>query len=324
MNKSWKSFTIIIASLLVVMIVCCTINFSINKVTSNVMPIIKDNNSAVQNGGVQGGNNQGNVNPNGTVNTPHGGAQGQTPVTPNGGDTNQPTQNQQGGTQVQTPVQNAENPINYSKSQLIAYYNNCLKKSYAQPKVNATKTEVVTVGVKGIEVGRGGIDVDSFANSIIANNTKNNNKLQSKSFAGGKAGDGTPITKFVLPANLYDGAVKSISATKSGNGYQIVIVLNQESCSHTGVAKYNASCAWPLDINVIDFGAAVTINSCTFNYPGTKITAKIDSQGRVYDTVVEMPLTVSNAQAVVNVFGGIDVTVGEIKGNWNCHNTMSF
>ena len=39
--------------------------------------------------------------------------------------------------------------------------------------------------------------------------------------------------------------------------------------------------------NVIDFGAAVTINSCTFNYPGTKITAKIDAQGRVYDTVVE-------------------------------------
>lgn len=326
MKKSWKIFTIIISSLLAVMIVCLTINLSIDKVTSNVLPILKDDNT-VQNGGNNqyngGQNNNVNVDPQGNG----GNAQVQNPDAQNGGDANQQTPNQQTPNQqggAQTPAQNTVNPLNYSKSQLIAYYNSCLKKSYSQPKVNATKTEVVTVGVKDIQVGRGGIDVDSFANSIISNNTKNNNKLQSKSFSNGKAGDGTPITQFVLPANLYDGAVKSISASKSGNGYQIVFVLNQESCSHTGVAKYNASCAWPLDINVIDFGAAVTINSCTFNYTGTKVTAKIDSQGRVYDTVVEMPLTVSNAQAVVNLFGGIDVTVGEIKGNWNCHNTMSF
>lgn len=321
MNKAWKKFTIIISALLCVMIVCLSINLVFDKLTGNMLSPVRDNNSVSGNYGNQ--QNAGQQN-GGSYNTLPNGNNGQTPDNNPGVIPGTPDANQQNNLPTQQPVQNAENPLGYSKSQLITYYNNCLKKSYSQPKVNATKTEVVTVGVEGIQVGRGGLDVDKFANSIISNNTKNNNQLQSKSFSGGRAGDGTDITRFVLPANLYDGAVKSISASKSGNGYQVVFVLNQESCSHTGVAKYNASCAWPLDINVIDFGAAVKINSCTFNYPGTKITAKIDAQGRVYDTVVEMPLTVENAQAVVNLLGGIDVTVGKIDGKWVCHNTMAF
>lgn len=327
MNKSWKIFTIVISSLLAVMIVCLTINLSIDKVTSNVMPIVKDNNNTVQNGGVQNGGSQGVVDQNGVVDTQQGvnGTDAQTPSGAVGGDTNQPTAGQQGSAQVQTPVQNnAENPLTYSKAQLIAYYNKCLNKSYSQPKVNATKTEHVDVSVSGIVIGKGSFDVDKIAQDIISNNTKKNDKLQSKTYTGGKTSDGTPITQFVLPANLYDAAVKSISATKSGNGYQIKFTLNAESCSHTGTAKYNASCAWPLDINQIDFGAAVDINSCTFNYPGTTITATIDSQGRVTNTVVEMPLTVANAKAVINIFGGIDITVGSISGKWTCKNTMSF
>ncbi len=325
MNKSWKIFTIIISSLLAVMIVCLTINFSINKVTSNVMPIIKEDGSVVQNGGVQNNQNvqnnadNSNNNDQGVVNQ-QGGAQVQTPQGSVGGNTNQVTPNQQGGTQ--TPTQNnTANPLTYSKSQLIAYYNSCLSKSYSQPRMNATKTEHVDVRVKGIDIGSLKLDVDKFAQDIISNNTKNNDKPQTKSFANGKASDGTAASTFVLPTNLYDGAVKSINASQNGNGYKIVIVLNSESCAHTGVAKYNASCAWPLDINVIDFGAAVTINSCTFYYPGTVLTATIDAQGRVNNVVVEMPLTVSNAKAKAL---GVNITVGSIEGKWTCKNALTF
>lgn len=314
MNKAWKKFTIIISALLCVMIVCLSINLVFDKLTGNMLSPVRDNNS------VSG--NYGNQQNGGSYNTLPNGNNGQTPDNNSGVIPGTPDANQQNNLPTQQqPVQNAENPLGYSKSQLITYYNNCLKKSYSQPKVNATKTEQVDVAVSGIDIGSSRLNADDFANTIIANNTKKNGQLQSKSFSGGRAGDGTDITRFVLPTNLYDGAVKSISASKSGNGYQVVFVLNQESCSHTGVAKYNASCAWPLDINVIDFGAAVTINSCTFNYPGTKITAKIDAQGRVYDTVVEMPLTVANAQAKAL---GINITVGSINGKWTCHNTMSF
>lgn len=319
MNSSWKKVVTVIASLLCVMIVCLAINVSVDKITGNILPL--DRNETQQGSNIQQNNPVGNPN----VNVPQQGGNDVQQTPSDVVDTNQPTQGQQGGAQQQTPVQqNTENPLNYSKSQLIAYYNKCLNKSYSQPKVNATKTEHVDVSVSGIDIGNLNVDVDKFAQNIISSNTKNNDKLQTKSFSGPTASDGTHITQFVLPANLYDAAVKNISISRNGNGYKIVYTLNPESCAHNGTAKYNASCAWPLDINVIDFGAAVTINSCTFNYPGTTITATIDSQGRVTNTLVEMPLTVSNAQAVINMFGGVNITVGSISGKWTCKNTMSF
>ncbi len=323
MNKSWKTFSIIVASLLSVMIVCVAINISVNKVTSNVLPPVRNDNS--QNGGyvdsqVNGGqqgdlvDSQQGVVDNSDVQNTATDANGNANL--QGGTNNQPTANNQTPTQSQ-----AVDPTNYSKAQLIAYYNNCLKKSYSQPKMNATKVEHVDVSVSGIDIGSLGIDVDNFAQSIISNNTKNNDKPTTKSFSNGRASDGTAASTFVLPTNLYDGAVKSINASKSGSGYRVVITLNAESCAHNGKANYNASCAWPLDVGVIDFGEAVTINKCTFNYPGTVLTAMIDSQGRVTSVKVEMPLTVANAEAK---FAFVNVKVASISGKWTCNNTMSF
>lgn len=311
MNSSWKKVVTVIASLLCVMIVCLAINVSVDKITGNILPL--DRNETQQGSNIQQNNPVGNPN----VNVPQQGGNDVQQTPSDVVDTNQPTQGQQGGAQQQ----NAENPLNYSKSQLIAYYNKCLNKSYSQPKINATKTEHVDVSVSGIDIGNLNLDVDKFAQNIISSNTKNNDKLQTKTFTSPTASDGTHITQFVLPANLYDAAVKTISVSRNGNGYKIVYTLNPESCAHNGTAKYNASCAWPLDINVINFGATVTINSCTFNYPGTTITATIDSQGRVTNTLVEMPLTVSNAQAKAL---GITIKVGAIQGKWTCKNTMSF
>ncbi len=318
MNKSWKKFTVVVASLLCVMIVCVAINVSVNKITGNVMSPVRDNNPQGNyvDTQVNGGTQQGGVvdNQQGTVDN----SDVQNPAT----DTNNP----QGGSNTptannQTPTQAAVDPTGYSKSQLIAYYNACLKKSYSQPKMNATKVEHVDVSVSGIDIGGLGIDVDKFAQNIISNNTKNNDKPKTMAFSNGRASDGTAASTFVLPTNLYDGAVKSINATKSGSGYKVVITLNAESCAHNGTAKFNASCAWPLDVGVIDFGEAVTINKCTFNYPGTVLTAMIDSQGRVTSVKVEMPLTVANAEAK---FAFVDVKVASISGKWTCNNTMSF
>ena len=331
MNSSWKKVVTVIASLLCVMIVCLAINVSVDKITGNILPLDKSetqqgsniqvNNNYNQNNTIQQGDT---IVQNQTGNDVTAQQNQQTDANSSNTQQNQGTA-QQGGTQQgtaqQPATQTGENPLGYSKSQLIAYYNKCLNKSYSQPTVKATKTEHVDVAVQGIDIGNAGINADDFANNIIANNTKKNDQLQTKTFNGPTASDGTHITQFVLPANLYDAAVKDISVSKSGNGYKVVFTLNPESCSHTGTAKYNASCAWPLDINVIDFGAAVKINSCTFNYPGTKITATIDSQGRVTDTLVEMPLTVANAQAKAL---GINITVGAIQGKWTCKNTMSF
>ena len=220
------------------------------------------------------------------------------------------------------PDEEKEDPLKFDKSQLIEYYNSCLKKSYSY-EINATKVEQVDMKVS--DVGMGGsaaINTDSLVNSIIANNTKNNGVVQTKSFTNGKAtDDNSPVEKFVAPTNLYDEAVRTINIQKNGTGYQIVINLKSESCPYNETAEYNASCSWPLDINAIDFGQAITIQECTFNYPGTRLVANIDSEGRVTTLKTEMPLTVTNATAKAM---GINITVGSIEGKWTCQNTMAF
>lgn len=325
-NNPWKRFIVAVSALLIVIMVCVTVNLVTNSITNSLM--MKsfggvqqqqqyDNNGgfAQNNGGQQVGNPDAGASLGGDASL------GGTNQQANGNANTNTNANANAGTQ--TPAQNANDPLKMNKSQLVAYYNSCLKKSYSQ-KMNATKTDQVDVEVGGISIGGGGagIDVSKMAQTIIANNTKNNGVVQTKSFVNGKAtDDGSPVEKFVLPANLYDAAVKSINIQKSGAGYQIVILLNAESCPHNGTAKYNASCAWPLDVGVIDFGQAVTITDCTFNYPGTKITAMIDGQGRVTDVKTEMPLTVKNAQGKAL---GFTITVGTINGKWTCVNKMKF
>ncbi|MEE0981896.1 MAG: hypothetical protein U0K91_09435 [Acutalibacteraceae bacterium] len=323
-NNPWKKFIIVVSALLIVIMVCVTTNLITNSITNSLrmQPL----------GGVQ--QQQGVVNGGGFAQN-NGGQMGVTPDSNGsfGGDsslggnsadqgvTAAPQGGNSGGTQT-----SSNDPLKMNKSQLINYYNSCLKKSYSQ-KMNATKVEQVDVKPSGVDIGNANLNVDSIANALIANNTKNNGIVQTKSFVNGKAtDDGSPVEKFVLPANLYDAAVKSISIKQNGKGYQIIIVLNEETCAHNGTAKYNASCAWPLDVGVINFelpgfGNAVDIQQCTFRYTGTTITAMIDGQGRVTDTRVEMPLTVTNAVAKAI---GITIKVAKIEGKWTCVNSMRF
>ena len=331
-NKNpWKRFIVIVTSLVIVIMVCVTTNMVINSIVGSIVP---QGNSGLQvnvNTNGAGGNNmmQGGVNNGATyvpndgsgsaVTDPQGGVvadpQGGAVVNPQGG-----TVNQQGGN-TQSPVQ-GNGPLGYNKAQLVDYYNAALKKSYSY-KMNVSKVENVTVEVGKVNI-KAGINVDAtkMANSIISNNTKKNGVVQTKSFVGGKStDDGTSVQQFVLPTNLYADAVQDINITQNGQGYKMVIKLKSETCSHDGVAKYNASCSWPLDVGVIDFGQAVTIQECTFNYPGTILTAMIDAQGRVYAVQTDMPLHVSNAKATAV---GATITVESIDGRWVCKNELKF
>lgn len=316
MKENWKILVSILSALLCTVLICVTINVSIKQV-SKVQPDDSQNttentnhaavntptgNVVIKNPGINGG--EANTDATGVVS-------GNNSTLPANNNTN---------TSDQTKP-NAVNPLNYSKAQLASYYNACLKKSYSQAKMTATKTQHVDVSVSGIDIGNLNIDVDKFAQSIISSNTANNDKPETKTFANGKASDGTSASKFVEPANLYADAAKSITIAKSGSGYVMKIVLKEESCSHTGKANYNASCSMPLDINAIDFGSAVTINKCTFHYPGTQLTATIDSQGRVTKIDTTMPLTVANAEGKAM---GVTIKVASIKGTWTCHDVMSF
>ena len=320
MNRSWKKFTVIVSVMLAVIICCTAWNVALDKITGSIEPEanISGNNYSDNSNQVNAGTNNQGVAQNGTTVT---NVNGQTVTQQNGtvANNNNAVSNSGGSNNSAQPQ--ASTVLGYNKNQIVAYYNTCLKSSYSQPRMTDTKTEHVDVKVSGIEISGLGLDVDQMAQSIISNNTKNNDKPTTMTFSKGRASDGTAANQFVLPTNLYGDAVQSANIQQSGSGYKIVITLKQESCSHTGTARYNASCAWPLDINVIDFGRAVTIEKCTFNYPGTVLTAYVDSQGRVNNVTVEMPLTVANAQGKAV---GITIKVGSIQGQWTCKHNMTF
>ena len=190
------------------------------------------------------------------------------------------------------------------------------------------KTEQVTIGVDSVTInGKENGTVTSIANSIASKNQKQTE--DSKSFSGGRSSDGTAASTFVLPANLSSAGVRSASISRSGSGYKVVITLVAESCGHNTKPPYNASCAWPLDINEVAgaLNGFAEITKAQFDYPGTTLTTTIDANGRVNYVRVDMPLTVTDGTGVVtkNIPGvkGMVITASA-HGKWICTHTMSF
>lgn len=326
MNRSWKRFIITVSVMLCVIIGCTAWNVALDKITGSIEPDASQsdniNNSA--NGVIDNGSTGTIQNGTGTVTN----ANGQTVTTANGTGTviNNGTGTATGGSSTGGSTQ-AANVLAYNKNQIVAYYNTCLQSSYAQAKMTDKKTEQVTIGVDSVKFNDGGTNstITSFANSIASKNQKQTE--ETKTFSRGRASDGTSASTFVLPANLSSAGVKSASISKSGNGYKVVITLVAESCGHTSKPPYNASCAWPLDINEV-VGALdgfAEITQAQFSYPGTTLTATIDAAGRVSYVRVDMPLTVTDGTGVITaaIFKGNKI-IASAHGKWICTHTMSF
>lgn len=324
MDRSWKTFIIVIASLLCTVIVCLTINLSVNKITKNISA--NGANGNAQQGGqlVDDGQNgiDGTTDANGVVAITD--AAGNTVATVPGA-TQASGNNAQGGSATKATQANATNPLNYSKAQIITYYNGCLNKSYAQSKMTAKKSERVSVTVDKFSFngGENNSTIQSIANSIVSKNEKDT--TNTKSFTNGKSSDGIGAAQFVLPTNLYANGVKSASVSKSGSGYQIVMTLVEEKCNFTTMPPANKSCAWPLNFNDIDLGGNAKITKADFYYPGTKLTANIDSQGRVSYVQVDMPLYVYDGTGEILIFPLKGKTLSaSVHGTWVCKNTLTF
>lgn len=314
MKRSWKSFIIIISVMLGVAIACTAWNVALDKITSNIggeepatnifgNPSSNDNNSAV---------NPGTTLNNGTAVT---NANGQTVTNANGSNVTPGSNSSASGSQ-NSSAQQSSTILSFNKAQLVSYYNNCLKNTYSQPSFTVSKTEVVDVNVgKLLLNGKETNTIQSLANKIVEKNKKN--KTDKKSFTSSNLSDNE---RFLLPTGLTSAAVKSSAIQKRGSGYEIKFVLNPESCNFTTKPPYNSSCTYPLDFTEIDLGGMGEITSAEFYYPGTSLTATIDSKGRVVKTYVVMPLSVTNATGA-----GMGQTItADISGQWLCTNIFSF
>lgn len=329
MDRSWKFVIKVVSSLMIVVIVCLSVNIGVNKVTATV------NGGFSQQGSNQQGNNantdnQSYVDNGGTVadnsdvaSDPTGGTVGGdtgTAVTPNGNTGNtvqQNNNNTNSNTKTNSNTSSAD-PTTYSKEQLVTYYNQCLKRAYSQPKFTVTKTEKIEVKLGEMKLnGKTTDSLQSMANKVVANNTKNETKTKSFTSSTAKV---DAQERFILPANLYPAAVKSATVSRNGQGYVINFALNSESCDFKKKPPYNYSCTFPLDFTEIDLGGLGEITSATFYYPGTTLQATIDSQGRVVKTYVVMPLQVDNASGK-----GMGQTLSvNISGKWYGTNVNTF
>lgn len=224
-----------------------------------------------------------------------------------------------GALELQEIDEDIDNPLEFSKEEVVDYYNKCLNNTYSQPKFTVTKTEKIDVQLGELCLnGKPAKNLQSMANKVVASNAAKGG-TKSKSFTSDTAVVNAQ-ERFILPSNLNSDAVKSCLISKNGEGYAICFTLKEEKCDFKTKPPYNSSCTFPLDFSEIDLGGLGQITSAQFYYPGTTLTAEIDSQGRVVKTDVVMPLSVDNAKGEGM---GQELTVS-IEGTWYCTNENIF
>ena len=190
----------------------------------------------------------------------------------------------------------------FSKTQVVKYYNDCLKKTYNLPKLTIKKVEDIKIVID--DVNPGGDGVVNLGNKIINKYAKATEFTDS--FANGKsASGGDDAQEFSFHANLDPAGAKTATIKKSGNGYEINITVVSEKATLEKRPVYNSQCANPLDLGAVDlFGLKVT--QADFNYPATTLKAVVDPEGRVTSAVSYMPMNGSGAGKLI-ISGGATV-----------------
>lgn len=201
----------------------------------------------------------------------------------------------------------SNDPLNYSKEQIVKYYNSCLKNTYKLPKLKIDKVEDIKIVIDDVQPG--GEKVANFGNKIVDKYAKAT--PFTGNFANGENVDGGDgAEEFSLHANLDPKGAKSATIKKSGSGYEINITVVYEKTTLENRPVYNSQCANPLDLGAVDlFGLKVT--QADFNYPGTTLKAVVDGNGRVTSASSNMPM-----------FGSGAGNFAFIKGSATVHGSM--
>ena len=178
----------------------------------------------------------------------------------------------------------AKDPTQYSKAEVVNYYNKCLKESYAKP-LKAKKTETINIVLDGSSAGK---IVTNFVNNTILPKYAGTTDYD-RDFKNGIHGD-QKLTEYASPYNLTPDGAKTAKITKSGSNYVITINVVAEKSTLTSPPKYNTMCSHPLDLATVDIKPA-TVTKADFSYPGTTLTATVDANGKVLSTAIKQPLS---------------------------------
>jgi hypothetical protein len=177
-----------------------------------------------------------------------------------------------------------QDPLSFSKAEIINYYNSSLQKAYASEKVTIAKTKTTSVVLSKFSPAF----LKSLVNSLIAENT--GEEKSTKTFKSNAA----EAEAFLVPTALEaDGASSAVIAA-TANGYKVTITLVSETVDYKTDPKYNAQASCPLTgIAEMAEKNNVTVSSSSLNYVGTVITAEIDKSGNILSLNHNMNINVS-------------------------------
>lgn len=109
--------------------------------------------------------------------------------------------------------------------------------------------------------------------------------------------------------------VKEATATASGDGYTLNIVLAEEKSTFDGTTTVNPvhheSCLTPLNLATLDLGPA-KIAKADMTYPGATLTLTVDGQGRLTQYKSKLPMSGGGTgKLVVSLSVGLDGEMNE-------------
>ena len=175
-----------------------------------------------------------------------------------------------------------------TKKEVVEYYNNALKKTYAQAKrAKVTTDDSGTYSINGKE-------------SPI----KSNPASVEAEFVNGKDKDGFAVSLYGPETKLTEDMLSSATVKQQGGGLKITLIIKSEKVDVKKDSVYNAAGAFPFEYSS-DKTEIKSFTSGYVTYTGTVIEAVIDSSGRVTYLSIKMPY--DNEFKMKNSNGNTDV-----------------
>lgn len=158
------------------------------------------------------------------------------------------------------------------KSEIVKYYNDALKKTYAQTKrATVTQSDSGTYTLNGKS---GTIKAEPY--TVVGE------------FVNGVDEDGLPPYVYGPDAKLTENMLSNVTITKLANGAKIRLVLKSEKVDIKKDPVYNTAGAFPISFS-FDGTQISEYTSGSVTYSGTVIEAVTDTSGRVIQLNVNTP-----------------------------------
>lgn len=211
---------------------------------------------------------------------------------------------------IECPFCEANNLVPSNINETVAKYNEGINsvKNY-KDRIRIIKSEKVSCSIG---------DYPDVAATIIEEVLKNltGTTLDNSIYNDGKSSDGKSITDILEPcgreASLISTGVASAESTVlEDGGSKNRITLKKEVAVFNGTsmvndAVYNAAVITALNLGVLDLGP-IKVESAEITYEGTVLEAEYDSQGRLVELSIEVPVSIQSCSKVglINVTGTV-------------------